>query len=257
MKIVWVPATVAGSGPEHFQYSTSVIINECVAIDAGSLGYYRTAQDQSKIKHIFISHTHIDHVATLPIFVENAYEGSKDCVTIYGSDSVMESCQIDLFNDRIWPDFIKLSENSEAPFLKLHPFNPGESLEVDGLRIRSVLVDHVVPTSAFIVEDDQSAVIFVSDTGPTEEIWKVAAEVENLKAVFLEVTFPNELKWLAEVSKHLTPKMFEEETKKLDRPVRWFVVHMKARFQTKVMEELKALNVEGLELPHFGAPYTF
>ncbi len=257
MKITWVPTTVVGSGPEHFQYATSAIINDTLAIDAGSLGFYRSAEEQARIRHVIISHSHIDHVATLPIFVENAYEAKSDCVTIYGSEAVLKSCQEDLFNDRVWPDFVKLSEGNDRPFMKVQPFEPGHTIELEGLRIRAVEVNHVVPTSAFIVDDGSSTVIFTSDTGPTEEVWQIAGEYPNLKAVFLEVTFPNEMQWLADVSKHLTPATFAEETKKLSKQIRWIVVHIKARYQTQVIEELEQLDVANLETVQFGAPYTF
>ena len=257
MKIILVPSSSAGSGPEHFQFTSSAIVNDTVAIDAGCLGFYRSAQAQARVRHVLISHTHIDHVASLPIFVENAYEGKADCVMIYGSGEVLDSCQRDLFNDRIWPDFIALSKNSERPFMKMARLDPGQTVELDGLRYTAVALDHVVPTSGFVVEDEHSAVAFVSDTGPTEEIWRVANANPKLKAVVLEACFPNSLAWLADVSKHLTPALVGIELKKLTRPVRVLAVHIKARFQGQVIAELNDLKHPGLEIAQFGVPYTF
>ena len=82
MKIVLVPSTVMASGPTHYQFTTSAVINDTIAVDAGSLGFYLSPQEQARIRHVFLSHTHIDHVASLPIFVENAYEGKADCVRV-------------------------------------------------------------------------------------------------------------------------------------------------------------------------------
>lgn len=257
MKITYVPSTVMGCGPQHYQYTTSALINDSVAIDAGSIGFYGSAQEQSKIKHVLITHTHIDHVASLPIFVENAYEGKPECVTIHGSAEVLDSCQRDLFNDRIWPDFIALSKNSERPFLKLSLFSPGQTLELEGVKYTAIAVNHVVPTQGYIVEDADSAVVITSDTGPTEEIWKLANANPKLKGVFIEGCFPNNMKWLAEVSKHLTPSMVGEELKKLTRPARVCIVHIKARFQQQMIAELKSLNNPAIEIAQFGVPYTF
>jgi ribonuclease BN (tRNA processing enzyme) len=257
MKIILIPSTTAGGGPEHYQFSSSAVVNDTLAIDAGCLGFFRSAQDQARIKHVLISHTHIDHVASLPIFVENAYEGKPDCVTIHGSADVLDSCQRDLFNDRIWPDFIALSKNNERPFLKLARFDPGQTIELEGLRITAVSLDHVVPTVGFLVEDQHAAVAFVSDTGPTEEIWRVCNRTPNLKGVFLEGCFPNNLEWLAKVSRHLTPAMVAAELKKLTRPARIHIVHIKARFQTQIIAELRGLGLSSLEIAQFGVPYSF
>lgn len=257
MKITLIPSTVMGSGPRHYQYTTSALVNDTVAVDAGSLGFYQSAHDQAKVRHVLITHTHIDHVASLPIFVENAYEGKTDCVTIHGSAEVLDSCRRDLFNDRIWPDFIKLSENSKTPFLKLNQLDPWQSVELEGLKYTAVPVNHVVPTCGFVIEDANSAVVITSDTGPTEEIWKAANANTKLKAVFLEGCFPNHLAWLAEVSKHLTPTLVGAELKKLTRPARVLIVHIKPRFQDQVIAELQALQNPSLEIAQFGVPYSF
>jgi ribonuclease BN (tRNA processing enzyme) len=246
-----------GSGAAHFQFTTSALINDTIAIDAGCLGFYHSAQEQAKIKHVLITHTHIDHVASLPIFVENAWEGKADCVQIHGSSDVLHSIQHDIFNDRIWPDFIKLSENSDKPFLKLVPFEPHQTVELEGLKFTAVPMNHVVPNVGYLIEDEYSAVAFCSDTGPTEEIWKVANANPKLKAVFLEGCFPNHLGWLAEVSRHLTPELVGLELRKLTRSARVIIVHIKPRFQTQILDELKALNNSSIEPAHFGVPYSF
>ena len=98
---------------------------------------------------------------------------------------------------------------------------------------------------------------FVSDTGPTDEIWRLANACPKLKAVFLEGCFPNEMRWLADVSKHLTPNMVADELKKLTRPARILIVHIKARFQQQILDELKALNNPAVEIAQFAVPYTF
>jgi ribonuclease BN (tRNA processing enzyme) len=248
---------VVGGGLEHYQFTSSTVINDTITIDAGCIGFCQSAQAQARIKHILLTHTHIDHVASLPIFVENAYEGKADCVTIHASANVLDSCQRDLFNDRLWPDFIGMSKNNDKPFLKVSQFEAGQTIELEGLRFRAVAIDHVVPTVGFLVEDQHSAVAFISDTGPTDEIWRVADATPNLKAIFLETTFPNELDWLAKVSKHLTPAMVASELKKLSRPIRVIIVHIKARFQTQVIAELQALGLPQLEIAQFAVPYSF
>jgi ribonuclease BN (tRNA processing enzyme) len=244
------------SGGDQLQFLSSYLLNESVAIDAGSLGFFHTPAEQARIRHVLITHTHIDHIASLPIFVENAYEGKRDCVTIHGSTAVLDCIRRDVFNDRVWPDFLAMS-TPEAPFLKLETLEAHKTVELEGLRFTPVPVNHVVPTFGFLVEGDGAAVVVASDTGPTDELWVRANATPNLKAVFLEATFPNAMTWLANASKHLTPAQFAAEARKLSVPAALIAVHIKARFHDQVVKELLALGLPNVEIGQFGKPYTF
>lgn len=254
MKLSLIPSSVGGG--DHYQFLSSSLVNDTIALDAGCIGFYRSAADQARVRHVFLSHTHMDHLASLPIFVENIFEGRTDCLTVHASQDVLDCCQRDLFNDRIWPDFVALSQGDQ-PFLKLARLEAGQTVEVEGLRISAVAIDHVVPTVGYVVADDHSAIGFISDTGPTDAIWDRLNAEPNLKAVFLETTFPNNLTWLATVSKHLTPGLTAAELKKLTRPARAIIVHVKARYQTEVIAELHALALPNLEIGRFDTPYEF
>jgi ribonuclease BN (tRNA processing enzyme) len=253
MKITLIPSSI-GTGPDY-QYLSSCLINDSVALDAGCLGFWGSPQEQARVRHVVLSHTHMDHLASLPIFVENAFEGKAECVTVHGSSSVLECCQKHLFNEEIWPDFIALSRG-DRPFLRLSPIEAGQTIELDGLRVTSVALDHVVPTVGFLIDDGASTAAFISDTGPTDEIWQRVNATPNLKAVFVETTFPDELGWLADVSKHLTPASLAREAAKLIRPTRLVIVHIKARYKEQVTSELLALGLPGLEIGLSGSTYT-
>jgi ribonuclease BN (tRNA processing enzyme) len=252
MKITLLPSAVGG-GPDH-QYLSSTLINDTVVVDAGSVGIWGSPQEQARIQHVLLSHTHMDHLASLPIFVENAYEGKAECVTIHGSQTVLECCQEHLFNEKVWPDFIALSQG-DKPFLRLSALEAGQTVDLDGLHVTAVALDHVVPTVGFVISDKNSTVAIVSDTGPTDEIWQRVNAAPNLKAIFVEATFPDELKWLADVSKHLTPAILARQVAKLTRPTRLVIIHLKARYKEQVIAELQALRLPGLEIGQPGIPY--
>jgi ribonuclease BN (tRNA processing enzyme) len=254
MKLTLLPSSFGGGEPQ--QFLSTCLINETVALDAGCLGLYRSAREQARIRHVLLSHSHIDHLASLPIFVENVFEGNGGPVTIHASAAVLDCLQRDVFNGRLWPDFIALSR-CDHPLLKLSRFEAGQTVELDGLRITAVALDHLVPTVGFLIADERSAVAFVSDTGPTDEIWRRANAEPNLKAVFLEAVFPNAMSWLADASKHLTPAAFAREVGKLSRPVPVLAVHIKSRFREQVVAELRALNLPNVEVARFDVPYEF
>lgn len=169
--------SAVGSNPD-LQYFSSYVVNDTVAIDAGSLGVNGCPADQGVIRHIFLTHTHIDHIATLPLFIENAFEAGRAPAVIYGHPETLASLQAHVFNDVIWPDFVRLSIPGRE-FLRLCPIQPESPVRVEGLSVVPVLVDHTVLTCGYIVTDGASTVIFGADSAPTERIWQLAAKARR------------------------------------------------------------------------------
>jgi ribonuclease BN (tRNA processing enzyme) len=256
MKLTMLPSAVGDVPAAAPQYLSTALLNDTIALDAGCLGLHGTPEQQAQVRHVLLTHSHLDHVAALPIFLENAYEGRAEGVNIYAGSETLECLRAHLFNDRIWPDFVALSQE-DRPFLQLVPFEAGQTIELDGMHVTAVALDHVVPVNGFLIRDADSSIVFITDTGPTDAIWHAANALPNLKAVFLEATFPDELGWLAEVSKHLTPATFAGEVRKLARPVRVVAMHLKARYQTEIAAQLRSLGIAELELARFGTPYVF
>ena len=254
MKIKLLGSSV--QDPAGRQYVSSYLINETVGIDVGCLGFYGTPQEQEAIKHVFLTHSHADHTASLPIFVENAWTPAGNCPRIYGSHETLDVVQKHIFNNFIWPDFVVLSRD-RMPFLYLRPIHPEAPVEADGLKITPVCVNHVVPTFAYIVDDGKSAVIFGADSGPTARLWEVAHQTTTLRAVFLEACFPNCLTSLAMASRHLTPEMFAGEVAKMPKGVKIVAVHIKVRYRDQVIRELRALELPNLEIGECEKNYTF
>ncbi|TXT22386.1 MAG: beta-lactamase superfamily metal-dependent hydrolase [Planctomycetota bacterium] len=256
MKVHIVPSSV-GESSRH-QILATYIINDRVAIDAGVLGLLSPLEAQRRVQHVFLSHSHLDHLATLPIFIDNVYTNGPGCPAIWGSPQVLETLQQDIFNDRLWPDMIRLSAE-ESPFLRLETLAAEQPVEVLGLRITPVELKHVVPAFGFLVEELATgvSVMFVSDTGPTERIWEVANQTSGLKGIFLEASFPNSMRWLADKAAHLTPELFRDELAKLQRLVPVHVIHVKLAYESQILDELRALKLPNLVISEPGATLEF
>jgi len=238
------------------QYVTSYLINGTVAIDAGCLGFSGTPQEQEAIKHVFLTHSHIDHTSSLPIFVENAWTPAGNCPCIYASSNTLDDVQKHIFNNHIWPDFIALSRTM-PPFLDVRSIKAEETVTADGLRITPVLVNHVIPTFGYVVTDGTAAVIFGGDSGPTERLWEIAHQTPGLRAVFLEACFPSSMTRLAEVSLHMTPEMFGREVAKMPAGIKVVAVHIKVRYREETIRELQDLHLPGLEIGECEREYNF
>lgn len=238
------------------QYVSSYLVNKTIAIDAGCLGFHGSPQEQEVIRHVFLTHSHSDHTASLPIFVENVWTATGDWPQIYGLPETLDSIQRHIFNEVMWPDFVALSRKMH-PFLRMCPLHPGTPVEADGLRITPVMVNHIVPTVGYVITDGQAAIIIAGDTGSTNRLWEVARRTERLKAIFLEACFPNSLQALAEASYHLTPEMFEQEVAKMPPGVRVIATHIKVRYRDEVVRELHALRLPQLEIGECEREYDF
>jgi ribonuclease BN (tRNA processing enzyme) len=238
------------------QYVSSYLVNGTVAIDAGCLGFYGTCQEQEAIRHVFLTHSHADHTASLPIFVENVRMRTGDCPRIYGSTETLDAVQKHIFNGVIWPDYVVLSKNM-PPFMDLCPLQPEVAVEADGLQVTPVSVDHVVPTFGYVVSDGESAVVFGGDSGPTKRLWEIARQVAGLRAVFLEASFPNSMARLAKKSCHLTAEMFDREVAKIPAGVKVVAVHIKSHYHEQVVRELHALQLPNVVISECGREYNF
>ena len=250
MRVELLPSSLP---PSDLQFLVSFLVNEAVAIDAGPLGLLADLDRQRRVRHVFLTHEHIDHLATLPIFLENVYEQGPDCVEILAAADVLDFVHRDIFNGRVWPDFFELSTASDA-FVRVMPLEPGIPVTRAGLSITPLPVSHGVPTLGLLVDDGRAAVAFPSDTGPTDAFWRHLAAAPRLDAVFLEVSFPNSLAELATLTGHHCPATFATEIRKLDRPVRWIVVHRKPRYAAEIAAELEALDLPRVELVRPGDP---
>ena len=240
--------------PSDLQFLVSFLVNDEVAIDAGALGILADLSRQQRVKHVFITHEHMDHIATLPIFLENVYEPGPDCVELLASREVLGFLHDDMFNGRVWPDFIDLSRPSDN-FVRTTAIEPLKPIIRAGLTITPVPVSHGVDTTGLVVDDGRTAVAFPSDTGPTKCFWEHLASLDRLKAVFLEASFPRSLAELATITGHLSTATFADEIGKLPRQVRWIVVHRKARYAAQIAKELESLGLANVELVRPGHVY--
>jgi ribonuclease BN (tRNA processing enzyme) len=254
MKVVILGSS--GGNTAARQYVSSYLINASVAIDAGCIGFYGSPEQQARIRHVFLTHSHSDHTTSLPIFVENVWMLSPDCPYIYGSAETLDSIQRSIFNNEIWPDFVALSERM-PPFLRLKVLQREVSVQVAGISVTPVCVEHTIPTFAYLVQDRGSAVIFGADSAPTTRLWEIARATPGLRAVFLEASFPNRLRSVAEVSQHLTPETFGCEAAKAPEGVKIIAVHMKVRYRSETEAELNALGLPNLEIGECEREYIF
>jgi 3',5'-cyclic-nucleotide phosphodiesterase len=271
MKVRALPSST--SDPARLHYVTSFLVDDELAIDAGCLGVHATPREQGRVRDVLLTHCHADHVATLPTFLENVLDERRDGPTVHGHAHTIATLRQDVFNDRLWPNFVALKVGADGhAAVKLTVLAPEKSVVVQRKTVTPVEVAHPVPTFGYLVDDGASAVLFSGDTGPTTRLWEVARSCERLKAVFLECSLPDEQAELAKSAGHLTPRAFMAELAKLLAPsakaplardLRVLAFHVKARFREQTVAQLAAAAKSGLasgakvEVVEFGRDYVF
>jgi ribonuclease BN (tRNA processing enzyme) len=231
-------------------------VNDALCVDAGAVTDALSLEEQERVRAVLVTHSHMDHVASLPFLVENVFGRTHGPLEVLAPEDVLDALRTHLFNDALWPDFSRI-EGQDGPSVTFRAVPVGVPFSADGLTATAVKVSHVVPTYGYVLADAHAAVVFSGDTGPTEEIWSVARRVPDLRALFVECSFPNDLQRIADVSFHLTPKTLRAEMAKFPQGVPIYLYHMKPPALSRLAAEIAALGDPRLRILADGDDLVF
>ncbi len=234
------------------------LVNDVLMLDAGTITAALSIEAQSKITDIVISHTHLDHIKSVLFLADNIIGRIRKPVNIRAIPQVIDAIKKHLMNDLIWPDFTKIP-TPKNPVLSYKPMQIGSSVNVAGLKVKAIPMNHPVPAAGFLVSDGKTSFLYSADTGPNEKLWKEAARARNLRAIIVDTSFPNSLGMIADVSGHFTPgQLHEDLTKaKVDLGMPIYIYHIKPVHKKKVLSELKALGRKNVKVLQEGKTYNF
>jgi cAMP phosphodiesterase len=258
MKIQLLPSTIDENGmASERQHLLSMIVDDRVAIDAGCLALSCSDLHRRQVRDIVLTHTHLDHVAGLPLFIDDLFASLTGPIRIHATREMINILERDLFNWAIYPRFSELS-NERGPVLEYAEFECGAKFEVGHLSAQSVRVNHKVSALGYLISDNETTLAITGDTAETDDFWQLCNESTNLKAVLVECAFPDELEQLAIDSNHLTPARLRSELEKLngsDLPV--YIINLKPMYRDKVIEQIKQAGIPRVEILSVGKIYHF
>ena len=258
MKLQLLPSTFEADGSASpRQHLTCFVIDNTVAIDAGSLAMAASPTQQARIRDVVLTHAHLDHLAGLPLFIDDLFSALEEPVVVHAAQSVIDAIENNIFNWDVYPRFSELS-NTNGPVLRYRAFAPGEEFNVKHLRLRSIGVNHKVPSFGYLISDEGSTIALSGDTAEMDGFWKVVNSTPALSAILLECAFPNELEELAEISFHLTPRRLKSELMKCSIPnCPVYVVNLKPAYREVILEQLSALAIDSLRVLEVGKVYEW
>ncbi len=231
-------------------FLSAFLLDETLLIDAGTVSHVLSTQEQAKITHVLISHSHLDHVGALPHMAVNIFANDAPPVMIHGLKPTLDAISRNILNNELWPDFTKIKRPNGQVVFEMSPIDEGSETKVGEYMVRSVRVNHPVPTSAFVIERDGKSLVYSGDTGVTDDLWEAVNDAPNLRGLLVEVSFPNRLQKLAEITGHLTPQDLKKELKKVRRKLTVPIInfHIKPEHEKEIRKELKDLGIPNIEV---------
>jgi len=221
-------------------FTTAFLLREDIAIDAGNLAN-GLAEDVVKLKHIFLSHSHFDHILDIPFVIDTWFNKRIDTLKIYGLKETITAIK-ELFNNQIWPDFSNINLLNGKKAIEFIEIEINQEFVFDELKLIPIKSNHTVPTVGYKIIKNNKSVIITSDTYLNDSLIDEINNSDNLKAVIIECSFPSKFKELAKTSKHLTPSLIAQIKEQI-KDVPLFFFHFKKEYKSEIIEELNDLGL--------------
>jgi len=217
-------------------HTTSLLIDDDILIDAGTGISSLSNAEMAKIRHIFITHTHLDHIACLPLMVDSIFDQIKEPIIIHGQQLSIDALKNNIFNWAIWPNFAELP-TMQSPVIRYEPFQPGDTRMIGDRTFESIPVNHIVPTVAFRVSTDDAAFAYSGDTTTNDTLWNALNAHDRLDLLLVEVAFGNHLESLCKRARHYSPNLLAADLKKLHHSPQVCITHNKPGEEATIMKE--------------------
>jgi len=215
-----------------------MLVDNDVLIDAGTGAAELSLTELSLIDHVFITHSHLDHVATIPFIVDTVGGMRSQPMTVYALPQTIELLRKHIFNWIVWPDFSQIP-TPDKPFMSFKPIEIGEMVIVGRRSFTALPANHVVPAVGYQIDSGRASLVFTGDTTTNDALWPIVNKIENLKYLIIETAFCNRERRLAELSKHLCASMLAEELAKLERSPEIYITHLKPGEIELTMQEIE------------------
>jgi len=235
----------------------SFLLGNQILFDTGSLTDSLEIEEQVKIKHIFITHSHLDHIMGIPFLADNlVFRKTTHRVNVLSIPPVIRTIRRSLLDGSIWPDFTVIP-NTRAAILNLIELRPGHSIKVDGYTITPYPVNHSIPATGYLVEGrEKRRFFYTGDTGASDRTWKSIGKKE-IHCLIIEVSFPNRMERVAIETGHLTPLLLRKELLKIKpHPEKIFAIHLKPTYFKTIKTELQKLGIKNSRLLRDGEVIT-
>lgn len=237
--------------------TTSLLVDDDILIDCGTGVGDLPLEDLARIDHLFLTHSHLDHIACLPLLIDTVCDMRSQPLIVHATEATIAVLRAHIFNWAVWPDFSEIP-SVEKSFLRFAPLQIGTTLELGGRQITALPADHTVPAVGYRLDSGAASLVFTGDTGPCPALWKIINTIGNLRYLIVETAFSNREAPRAAVSKHLCPETLAAELARLTRPAEIYITHLKPGQAEVTMREIEqSLGARRPRMLRIGQEFDF
>lgn len=230
--------------------TTSLLVNDKILIDAGTGARKLSMAELKNIQDIVITHSHMDHIAYLPLIADTLFNQTDDPINIYCLKETELALRDNIFNNTIWPDFLTILDSNSKPVIKITNITDGVENDISGITIETVKVNHTVPTLGIRVSDDDHAFAFTGDTTANDAFWNMINSHQKLDLLIAECAFPSKMSEISIEAGHYNPTTLASDLTKMQSDAKIMISHLKVGHEDEIMKELhdftRNLSIEKL-----------
>ncbi len=219
--------------------TTTLLLDDDILIDAGTGVGDLSIDEMARLRHIFITHSHLDHIASIPLLVDTIFDHIVEPIVIHGQQVTLDALRNHVFNNVIWPDFARLP-NPRQPVLRYEPMAPGEVFTDGGRAIHMVEVNHIVPGVGYVAESGSGVMAFSGDTTSNEGFWDHLNTLPRLDLLVVECAFANKDAELARRAGHYCPATLATDLARLRHRPDIYISHNKPGDEDLIFGECTA-----------------
>lgn len=237
----------SGGSKEKGVGTTSFAIGQNIAIDAGNI-INSLGDDALHIEHIFLTHSHLDHIVDIAFLAETFFTQRSTPLHIYASKHTLDELQKHILNGTIWPDFSHIRlRDSDKNQLSFIPLDEDESIDIGEFSLRAIKTQHTKGSFGYLVTKNSSSFFISGDTPLDMQLISKLNTITTLKALFLECSFTDELSELATTTKHLVPSHLYQMLNGLKKQgIEVFLHHTKATYKSDIKKEIDSFTLPNL-----------
>jgi ribonuclease BN (tRNA processing enzyme) len=220
-----------------FARTTSFLIDHDILLDAGTGVEDLSVDELARIDHVFLTHSHLDHIAALPLLVDSVGGLRRAPLVVHALPETIAALRAHIFNWVIWPDFTAIPQ-PQQPWMVFEPLAVGQTVTLGARSVRALPADHTVPALGFQVFNERGALVFSGDTGHSETFWAIVEGIADLRYLIVETAFSDRERDLAIASRHLHPTALGEGLARLGPEVQVLVTHLKPSDRQTIAREI-------------------
>lgn len=229
-----------GIGGRHAR-PTAFLADDDILIDCGTGVAGLELDELARVDHVFVTHSHLDHVASIPLLVDSVRELRSVPITVYATAETIAILRAHIFNWLIWPDFTAIP-NPRQPYMRFRPIAVGERIALGRRAVTALPALHTVPAVAYCLDSGAGKLVYSGDTAYSPELIAAINALADLRHLIIETAFNDAQHGLALAARHLCPSTLAAMLDEITAAPNVFLTHLKPGQVDRIMREVGAYS---------------